>query len=64
MNNPDEILTVAHCSKCKSTGLAGTLVDTDQHELQCAKCTARLSERDIYSYADLQVADYHGGGDE
>ena len=56
-DDPDEIITVAYCSRCENLMQAGRIQEA-QGKPRCPWCASILNAEDFYDYCDIRVVDY------
>jgi hypothetical protein len=63
-NEPDEIVTLAHCPGCEQLTLPADLTDGARDgpsdQLFCSRCGTRVNAESFHDYANLEVATYDG----
>jgi hypothetical protein len=61
-NEPDEIITVAHCRGCEQLSFPG---DLDQcgtgpsDQVSCPRCGTKIAARDFFDYVEYRVVEYY-----
>jgi hypothetical protein len=60
-DDPDEIITVAHCRGCEQLSFAADLREageTPSTKLCCPRCGTVVRGDDYFDYADMRVVEY------
>jgi hypothetical protein len=60
-DDPDEIITVAHCRGCEQLSFAADLReagDSPSTRLSCPRCGTIIRAEDYFDYVDIRVVEY------